>query len=421
MTGDRLRVAVVGAGIVGVSCAERLRRDGHQVTLYDPVPPGGAAQASYGNGGMLVPSSVTTVVTPSLLRKTPHMLLDRDSPLHLRWRDVPRLVPFLLRFAAHARTSEMERIAPALATLAGDAPEEHLDLAHGTPAEAHLHMSDLAHLYPAESDREKDRPIIDLRARLGSPSADFDADGVAAIDPLLARHYRAGVRFPGHGYVSDPGAYVAALAAHFAESGGVLQQAEVEDIRQEGDGRVAMQVQGSRVDFDRAVLCTGHYSWRWMRGLSLRPSLASERGYHLTLPDIPTQPEIPCLLLDVKVGVTPMRGGVRIGGLVEFARHDAPPSRGPIALLHRLGRRLYPDAPWQRAEEWMGSRPTTVDSLPVVGPAPASPCILLAFGTQHIGMTVGPRIGRWIAGMLAGRRPNVDLAPYSPERFARGG
>lgn len=420
MTGERLRVAVLGGGIVGVSCAERLRRDGHQVTLYDPVPPGSAAQASYGNGGMLVPSSVTTVATPSLLRRTPRMLLDRDSPLHLRWRDMPLLVPFLLRFAAHARTSEMERIAPALATLAADAPEEHLDLARGTAAEAYLHMSDLAHLYPAQRDREKDRTIINLRCRLGSPSVDIEADGVAAIDPSLARHYRAGVRFSGHGYVSNPGAYVAELAAHFAQSGGELRQAEVEDVRQEGDSKVALLVQGSRVDCDRAVLCTGHHSWRWMRSMGLRPSLASERGYHLTLPDISDRPEIPCLLADAKVGVTPMQEGVRIGGLVEFAHRDAPPSRGPLALLHRLAQRLYPDAPWERAEEWMGSRPTTVDSLPLVGPSPTSPCIMLAFGTQHIGMTTGPRIGRWIAGLLADRKPNVDLAPYHPGRFARG-
>lgn len=420
MNRTSLKVAVVGAGIVGVSCAEYLRRDGHQVTLYDPVPPGDPAQTSYGNVGMLVPSSITPVATPSMLRRLPRMLIDRDSPLFLRWRDFPRLAPFLLRFAMHANERDMERIVPAVAALTADSPREHLSLAHGTPAEAYFHESDIAHLYLNNEHREKDRAIIELRRQLGIPSTDLESNDVGEIDSKLEFAYRCGVRYPSHGYISDPGAYVAALAQHYVSAGGELRKAAVDNVSQTSESHVALQVQGEQLVFNRAVLCTGHRSGHWMRKFGLRLSLASERGYHLALQDMSSPPAIPCLLQDAKVGVSPMQGGVRIGGLVEFAHRDAPPSRQPIAALHRLARRLYPDAPWERAKEWMGSRPTTVDSLPVIGQVPKNSNILMAFGTQHIGMTTGPRIGRCVAKLLEDGMPDIDLVPYRPGRFARG-
>ena len=67
----------------------------------------------------------------------------------------------------------------------------------------------------------------------------------------------------------------------------------------------------------------------------------------------------------------------------------------------------------------MGHRPSTVDSLPMLGPSPKAPNVVFAFGSQHIGLTIGPRLGRMAADMAAGRRANIDAAPYAPDRFDR--
>ena len=89
-----MRVAVIGAGILGVSTAEWLRRDGATVELIDRIEPGSPEQTSYGNAGVLASSSIVPVAVPGLVKKIPSMLFNPESPLFLRWSYLPRLLPF---------------------------------------------------------------------------------------------------------------------------------------------------------------------------------------------------------------------------------------------------------------------------------------------------------------------------------------
>ena len=80
-------------------------------------------------------------------------------------------------------------------------------------------------------------------------------------------------------------------------------------------------------------------------------------------------------------------------------------------------RQVYPDLTWDSADEWMGFRPSTPDSLPHIGALPDAPNVIVAFGSQHIGITIGPRLGRMAADIALGKRSNIDLTPYAPDRF----
>jgi D-amino-acid dehydrogenase len=77
---------------------------------------------------------------------------------------------------------------------------------------------------------------------------------------------------------------------------------------------------------------------------------------------------------------------------------------------------VFPDLTYESAEEWMGFRPSTPDSLPLIGEI-GSTGVHAAFGHQHIGLTAGPKTGRLVADLLSGKRPNLDLAPYDANRF----
>ena len=116
-----------------------------------------------------------------------------------------------------------------------------------------------------------------------------------------------------------------------------------------------------------------------------------------------------------------MEGRLRLAGIVEFGGLDAPPSRAPFALLRRQIKRAVPGIAWQEAREWMGHRPAIVDSIPVIGEAPALTGAYLGFGHHHVGLTGGAKTGRLLAQLVSGRAPNIDLAPYAPSRFRAGG
>ena len=105
-------VAVVGAGIVGISCGIHLQSRGHRVTLLDPRGFGNGA--SYGYSAIIANSECLPVATPGTLRRVPSMLLSRDGPLHIRPAYLPSLLPWLVRFVAASRPARVRQISLAL-------------------------------------------------------------------------------------------------------------------------------------------------------------------------------------------------------------------------------------------------------------------------------------------------------------------
>lgn len=151
--------------------------------------------------------------------------------------------------------------------------------------------------------------------------------------------------------------------------------------------------------------------------LGHKARLEVERGYHVDYQQPSSIPTCPYMLADAKMVVTPMDGRVRGAGLVEFGGLDAPASPTPGKPIDRALAELYPGFRYRNRSEWMGFRPSTVDSLPLLGSSPASDAICFAFGHQHIGLTAGPKSGRIIADFVAGRKTNADLTPFAVGRF----
>ena len=111
----------------------------------------------------------------------------------------------------------------------------------------------------------------------------------------------------------------------------------------------------------------------------------------------------------------PHAKGLRLTGTVEIAALDAPVNKRRLAYIARKGAEMLGPLP-APSSEWLGYRPTMPDSLPVIGRSPQSDRVLYAFGHQHIGLTLGGITGRLITDLAEGRQPNVDLAPYAPDR-----
>lgn len=413
------RIAVVGAGIVGVSAAEWLRRDGHAVTLIDRNDPGAPEQTSYGNAGVFAGCGVIPVPSPGMMKKVPGMLFSPMGPLHLKWGYLPKLLPWLIPFLKRANRADVKRTAAALADIVGDATEQHLALASGTGAERFIQKGFYGFFYTSREAAKADAGGHALRQSHGFRAEEWDRTRILEEDPHLGPHYNFAICYPGNGWVTDPGGYVGALFAHFRGEGGVFLRAEVEDIQPTETG-AKVAAGGESLDFDQVVLAGGVWSAKLAARLGHDAAMESERGYHLVLKGANRRPAFPYQLSDGKMVTTPMDGGLRVAGQVEFGGLEAGPSEAPIRHARARARLVYPDLEWNGEERWLGHRPSTVDSLPFIGPSPKAPHIHFAFGAQHIGLTSGPKTGRLIADLIGGRRPNIDLTPFRVGRFDQG-
>ena len=410
------RIAVIGAGIVGVSTAEWLRRDGHDVTLIDRGDPGQPAQTSYGNAGVFAGCGVIPVPAPGLLAKVPKMLLGKMGPLHLKWGYLPRLIPWLIPFLRRANEKDLRATAEGLASLLGDTTDQHMMLAKGTPAEAFIRPGIYSFLYTSRQSYQGDAMGHALRQELGFRMEERDRDRLLQDDPHLGPHYNFAACYLDNGWITDPGGYVAALFGHYRSEGGAFQQGEVDDIRPAGEGAEVV-VGGQTLAFDRAVLSGGVWSTKLAKRLGHKTAMESERGYHLVLKNPSHRPPFPYMLADAKFVATPMDAGIRCAGQVEFGGLEAGMSEAPFHIVNTRIKQLYPTLTWEGESRWMGHRPSTVDSLPFIGPSPKAPAIHFAFGAQHIGLTSGPKTGRLIADLIGQRRPNIDMQPFRVGRF----
>jgi D-amino-acid dehydrogenase len=418
MTGraaDKAPVAVIGAGIVGVSTAIWLQRDDHEVILIDRVGPGEGA--SYGNGGVLASCSIVPVTVPGLLRRTPRMLLDPDQPLFLRWRYLPQLAPWLVSYLSHCKPEETKRIAAALAPIVSESLAEHQALSTGTGAEKWIIPSDYVFAYNDRAHFEGDAFGWSIRQEHGFQWDEFEGAAFRDYDPVFVPSLSFAVRLPDHGRIADPGRYVKDLATHVETTGGRFIKGEVTDVVRDSGGVAGVRVAGETIPCSAVIVAAGAWSAPLARRLGVNVPLESERGYHLELWNPNLMPRSPVMIASGKFVATPMEGRLRLAGIVEFGGLDAPASNAPFELLMKNIKAAIPSLKWEDVTKWMGHRPAPADSIPLIGEVPGIKGAFLGFGHHHVGLTGGPRTGRLLAQLVSGRTPNLDLAPYAPSRF----
>ena len=416
MTQTPNTIAVIGAGIVGVSTAVWLIRAGHKVVLIDKTGP--AAQTSFGNAGLLASAAIVPVTTPGLIWRAPKILLDPSEPLFLKWSYLPRLMPWLARFLSHANARDARRIARALMPIIGDSLADHQALAASTGAEGYITPSDYVYLYKSEADFRADRFAWNTKAENGFTWREMNAADYAQYDPKLAGPDCYAAALPNHGYITDPGDYIKTLADYVARAGGQIIKAEVSAILRDGGRVTGLRAGGTVIPCNAAVLTTGAWSKPMARDLGLTVPLETERGYHLELWNPSFTPAAPTMINAGKFVATPMQGRLRLAGIVELGGLEPGPSRAPFDLMRKNLARVFPTLTWSHETEWMGHRPTLPDSLPMIGAVPGVQGAYVGFGHQHIGLTGGPKTGRILAQLISGQTPNLDLSPYAPGRFA---
>ena len=408
---------------MGAASAVETLAAGHRVTLVDPSEPGSQDAASYGNAGWLSSHSIIPPAQPGVWKKVPGYLLDPLGPLAIRWSHLAVATPWLLRYLASGWTHERVRtVALALRTLLEDAPQLHHSLAHRVGVAHLIEQRGLLHVFTSRAAFEAEAAAWRIRREAGIDWTELDAEALRQREPGLHPRYRFAVCVEEAGSCRNPGAYVAALAAHARAQGaqwvcGKAVGLRMQDRRLQG---VVLQ-DGREVKCDAAVIAAGVRSKALAAQAGDRLPLAAERGYHVML-DLPDAgPRTPLMAADCKVVVNRMEKGLRIAGQVEIAAVEAAPDwrRAEILRDHLLS--IFPDLPRSLpsgdVHYWLGCRPSMPDGLPCIGSASATPDVVYAFGHGHVGLVASARTARLVAQLLSDRTPEIPLSPFDAKRF----
>jgi D-amino-acid dehydrogenase len=405
LTRERTDIAVIGAGIIGLTIALELADAGRDVVLVDPGPPG--MGASHGNAGTIASYATSPVGTPDVLRSLPSLLFSRTSPLAIKPQALPSLMPWLLRFLRQSLPGPADRNARALAALLADATGGWDALALRVAGAGILQRRGCLYLYETPAAFTAAAADMDRRRALGVEVDLIDSDQLAALEPGLPSGLSGAAFFAGATFLDDPGRMMQ-LIAEAVLAKARLVTARADRLTRGPDG-VVIEGPGLHLHARRVVIAAGAHSRDLARQAGDRIPLDTERGYHVEW-DMP-EPRLSRPVCPTSLGfyICPMAGRLRVAGTVELGGLTLPPSPHRIAKLVEGARSFFPDLK-EPDRSWMGFRPSLPDSLPVIGPSRGGADIILAFGHGHLGVTLAPQTAAIVAALVAGKTDKLTCA-----------
>ena len=418
LTGEQVDVAVLGAGIVGVSAGVAARQRGFSVVVIDRREPG--SETSYGNAGILSSGSILPLNKPSLWSALPSYLGNTSAAL--RWDPlwVMRNLDWVARFLANAVPSRTRPRATALQGLINASLKLHREWIVKAGAPQRIRETGWLKAWRSDAVQAAKAEQAFL-AEFGIKSELLDRQAISALEPNILPVYKVGLLHTQTASVDSPGAVTKAYAQMLKSSGGAVHQSEIKAIESVsqgssdhgwrivlGDGAIAAR---------HVVVALGPWSADILRPLGYRVPLATERGYHQEFTPNPARSlQRPIHDAEGSFLMSPMENGIRVTSGVELTDRDAPSSFAQLDMVVPMARGVV-EFGAAVGEPWCGARPTLPDSLPMIGKAPRHQGLWLAFGNQHIGFTTGPATGDAIAAMISGERPSFDASAFAPGRY----
>ena len=406
----RRTVAVLGAGMVGLSTAWYLQEKGIDVTVYDRDDV--AAGSSWGNAGWLTPSMAVPLPEPSVLKYGLRAVLSPSSPVYIPPTADPRLVRWLIQFARNCTPKRWDQAMTALIPLNTDALAAFDEMNHGGVAEPTRIAEPFTAAFRTEADSQGLLHEFEQILACGQ-QVNFeviDGDAARREEPSLSTEIGTAIRIRDERYL-NPSAYVHSVADSVKARGGVIRTGtEVGEIITGGNG---VTIDGEH--YDAVVIATGARLNTLARRFGVRKVVQAGRGYSFTV-KVDQQPQGPIYFPQQRVACTPVGDRLRVAGMMEFRKVDAPADPRRIrALVDEAGRLLSGAHLDQREDEWVGARPCTADGLPLVG-GTNDPDVFIAGGHGMWGITLGPVTGKLLAEQIATGNAPAQLRGLNPLR-----
>jgi len=411
-------VLVIGAGVVGLACAWAALKEGLSVTIVDRDFEGD--RTSHGNAGGIAVTESTPISVPGLLIKATKWLFDPLGPLALDWKHVPSALPWFMEFQRASNPTRFNQISLALAALNNRVYDDLIPMFEDVGAMKTFYRRGAVTLYETDEAFKADAEEWKFKKELGVRWKALDQNEVRELEPALAHVFKHGVFLEDWSHIGDPKllvsqirARVKALGARFVE--GAVSELDVTNA----SAPAAILNTGVSLRAKQIVVATGAWSATMAGSIGDKVLLDSERGYNTTLPQPGIALSREVIFAERKFVATPLDIGIRIGGAAEFAGLTAKPNYKRSEALLKLGRRFLPGLQEQGAVQWMGHRPATPDSLPVIGRSPSAASVIYAFGHGHLGLTQCATTGALVADLLVNRTPRTPLEAYAIERFRK--
>ena len=414
-SGSGRHVIIVGGGVIGTSTAAALIDEGYQVSIVERNAIGEGC--SSGNSGIIALSGCVPNAMPGVLSSIPGYLFANGGPLKLNGLYAPRMIPWLARMVSSTSPAAIDRISTAMAGISRQAKGAFIELATLAGTRDLVRETGTIYVYDTEAGFGAAKLGIELRRRHGVEMQELSRDEIKELEPDTTGVFYRGMLVPGNAYCANPERFVKSVGTYVRSRQGRVVKATVRGIQPSTQGVQVVTDEAGTLQADALVVAAGAWTKRLVEPLGVRLMIAPQRGYHVMLNGHRSTLRHPLLWVQRGFAIVPMEHGLRAAGTVEIDDADAAPNFRRAEQIGKHLRRAIASVDPKAGVQWMGVRPATPDTMPVIGAIPGHSNIIVAAGHGHLGLSLGPITGRAVADLIARRKPSFDVSAMRVDRF----
>ena len=410
------KVTIIGGGIIGLSTAYFLQKEGCEVTIIDRSNMDGGA--SYTNAGYICPSHFIPLAAPGVVRSGLRWMLDASSPLYIKPSLNSDFLKWVWAFNKSATSSRVQKNAVHLRDFTVFSQELFQSIKKEEQFSFQYDKKGLLMLCQTERQLEKELEILTLAKSLNVHAKEISKDELKILEPSIEINGVGGVYFK-NDHHTTPSVFMQQLKAHLKSKGvRMFTNETVVDFKMKQGNIDSVVTDKQTLHSDEFVMASGSWSADLCKKLGLKLLLQAGKGYSMNT-QLSTGISIPTILAEAKIAVTPMDGFTRFAGTMEIAGINQTINRKRVEVIAKAATHYYPSVQLSAQEieaAICGLRPLSPDGLPYLGKPQSCENITIATGHAMLGWTLGPGTGKLVSELILNKKTSLELSPYHPNR-----
>ena len=412
-------IGIVGGGVIGLCSAYYLQQAGYEVTVFDAGDL--SDNCSHGNAGYVSPSHFVPLSSPGIVSKGLRWMLSKTSPFYIEPRLDSKLMYWGWQFYKHSTAKHVAYAMVPLKDINLLSRKLYLDLNHELNFDFELNSKGCLALCKTARGFEHECELAEQAHAIGVEATVVRPNDLHQYISGTATAAAGGVFFPQDMHM-EPSTFVKGLKKTLDEKGvKFLLNAPVK-FTKNASGNVAAIVSNQQTFlFDEYLLAAGSRSGELAAGLQLRIPLKGGKGYSFTKPNQQKIFEVPVILVEGRVAISPLQQHTRYGGTMQIDGNERSISYHRVQGIANTVNQYFPELqlePPPIEKVWYGFRPCSPDGLPYIGRIPKIGNLTVATGHAMMGLSLAPATGKLVTEIISGNNTSMDIKAFDPVRYA---
>lgn len=415
---SKMKIAIVGGGIIGLSCAYYLQKEGHEIVVIDNTDM--TDGASYGNAGHIVPSHFVPLASPGIVAQGMRWMLNSSSPFYIKPRLDMDLIRWGFNFWRKSGVKTMQENIPHLHQLLMLSRNLFEDMNNDLDNSFFMKEKGILIVYKTAESEKHETELAKQAETMGMHPQILTAQQVQELESSTTIDVRGGILYKEDAHI-HPGMFTIELKNYLIKKGvKIISENKVSDFEATGDKIKAVITDIEKIIADEFILANGTWLPFITKKMGINILMQAGKGYSITYPNYQPNLQYPAILVDHRVVTTPVGNDLRLAGTMEINTPGSPIMPKRVKAIVDSVKKYYPDLdlpyPGQH-EAWSGLRPLSPDGLPYIGRHSKYKNLVIAGGHAMLGLSLATGTGKLVKEIVQHEKPSTPITAFNVERF----